>query len=871
MKHLSRLFTLTCLLIWANEASAISLDDFIYNASSNFYEIHTTTDMQNLATYLKEPNNQCYGKTFKVMVKELDFSGVIYEPIGKMNDENFNVSYAFRGTFDGQGVIIKNLVIDENSSKYTGLFACLSQGSVENIILDKTCQISGIGYVGGIVGSCSNGTIKNCANYGIVINKDESEWVYAGGIVGNIRDYGTYTASVTECMNYGSVSGCKYVGGIVGMNHSNINNCSNYGEVYSDGSNIGGIVGSNQKDGTISKCTNKGNILGNGYIGGIVGYNYGTIHDNKVSICTITHSGKKYPGTGAILGGNNSSGILFMNYYDEDVIVTVNGREYSGMTPRGAGTGSAPTDIEKMSIDGETYYNCAVPSSYEGKEINIDEKATLDNLTFVNGCYEIHSPLDLVTLASYVNQGNNCSGLEFKITVPEIDFKGIDSFKSIGYYKNNSENCPFSGFFDGQNVTIKNLIIKDNDLSTAGLFGYGTNCGISNITLESTCDISGTMYIGGIIAYCKNGTITNCHNYGNITGPQDDNARAGGILGSSDESIIIGCSNEGIVSGGCRLGGITAFSCGTVSECINKGTIVSSYSGSYIIGFAGIAGDNYYGGTVINCKNYGHIEGFSTGGGIVGDNDGSIKVTTIESCTNYANVKCLKNYAGGIVGTSTGKVKECNNNGNIEGTSNVGGIIGKAGKLDGMSNSEVSDCLNTGDIIGSIDIDPSFVQGIGGIVGSNDNSHIKNCKVTGCTISGIGYVGAIAGSDYIGDNNSGNFKSNYYLSENYYTRDVIVNIGGCTYKNTDERGVGLYNTPFDVTTNNGAVVDKESYIIGDANGDNEVNSVDIIEITNYIMNNPSESFDKRAADVNTDGAINIMDILNIVNIIIKTE
>lgn len=272
--------------VLATSAHAVSLEDFVYNSSGNYYEIRSTKDMQTLATYLKDPMNQCLGKTYKVTVPELDFSGITYEPIGKMENDRFVINCAFSGTFDGQGVIIKNLIINEIESKYTGLFACLYQGSIENVILDETCHISGIGYVGGIVGKCSNGTIKNCTNNGEVKNTDESDWVYTGGIVGSISDYGTYEASVIDCINNGVVTGYNFVGGIAGMNSSNITGCVNT-ETISCNSICGGIVGSNQIEGNINSCTNKGNVGGNGYLGGIAGQNYGAIHDNKVSECYI--------------------------------------------------------------------------------------------------------------------------------------------------------------------------------------------------------------------------------------------------------------------------------------------------------------------------------------------------------------------------------------------------------------------------------------------------------------------------------------------------------------------------------------------------------------------------------------------------------
>lgn len=60
-------------------------------------------------------------------------------------------------------------------------------------------------------------------------------------------------------------------------------------------------------------------------------------------------------------------------------------------------------------------------------------------------------------------------------------------------------------------------------------------------------------------------------------------------------------------------------------------------------------------------------------------------------------------------------------------------------------------------------------------------------------------------------------------------------------------------------------------IPGDANGDGEVNVSDIVEIVNYIMNNPSERFVFAAADVSEDSEVNVTDIVRVVNIIMTAN
>lgn len=60
-----------------------------------------------------------------------------------------------------------------------------------------------------------------------------------------------------------------------------------------------------------------------------------------------------------------------------------------------------------------------------------------------------------------------------------------------------------------------------------------------------------------------------------------------------------------------------------------------------------------------------------------------------------------------------------------------------------------------------------------------------------------------------------------------------------------------------------------SYIIGDANGDEEINVTDIASTASYILGTTPANFVEKAADVNEDCEINVTDIAGIANIILS--
>lgn len=62
-------------------------------------------------------------------------------------------------------------------------------------------------------------------------------------------------------------------------------------------------------------------------------------------------------------------------------------------------------------------------------------------------------------------------------------------------------------------------------------------------------------------------------------------------------------------------------------------------------------------------------------------------------------------------------------------------------------------------------------------------------------------------------------------------------------------------------------IEKKPIIPGDANGDNDVNSQDITDITNHIMGKPTSTavFVEAAADMNGDETVNVTDIVILIN------
>ena len=107
---------------------------------------------------------------------------------------------------------------------------------------------------------------------------------------------------------------------------------------------------------------------------------------------------------------------------------------------------------------------------------------------------------------------------------------------------------------------------------------------------------------------------------------------------------------------------------------------------------------------------------------------GAFEKCTIENIKTLANCSVEGTYnTGGIAGTGTGNISNCENRAMVNGTNNVGGIVGNS------SDNTISSCVNYGAVTGT-------ESGVGGMVGFFISGTIQNCANYG-DISGADYVG----------------------------------------------------------------------------------------------------------------------------------
>ena len=184
-----------------------------------------------------------------VLVNDLDentegYSGTgdDFDPIGFIEGERFTSE--FTGSFDGDGFVIEDLVIETADAGDIALIASTDSGAtIENLSVSGSVTNTGNGEFcfSGLVGNIQGGIVKNCVSH-VDVTSDGDQ---VGCLAGNNN-----TGTIENCYSSGSVDGADTVGGLVGQTGSEISTSYAVGSV-SGTNEVGGLIGSTFDDPTI--------------------------------------------------------------------------------------------------------------------------------------------------------------------------------------------------------------------------------------------------------------------------------------------------------------------------------------------------------------------------------------------------------------------------------------------------------------------------------------------------------------------------------------------------------------------------------------------------------------------------------------------
>ena len=278
---------------------------------------------------------------------------------------------------------------------------------------------------GGVVG-CNKHLVEECSNTGSVTGKG----LFTGGVVGYNTTNGTLDGTISASYNTGAVEGEQYVGGVVGNNHTSVEDCYNTGQVTSTGDYAGGVVGRNtyyfiyqynEWKGNISTSYNTGAVSGGSYVGGVAGYNCVTIAQSF--------------NTGNVRGtGNYTGGVVGCNAYYIDKRYELVGvvKEYPGEIQNtynaGAVTGvdyvgGVVGDQQGGVVEQQKKGTCAYSHNYGAV-------SSSGQGTYIGGVFGYLGADASANVCYYLNTSASSFGVSDSTTVTNVESKTLNQFAS---------------------------------------------------------------------------------------------------------------------------------------------------------------------------------------------------------------------------------------------------------------------------------------------------------------------------------------------------------------------------------------------------------------------------------------------------------
>lgn len=204
-----------------------------------------------------------WGKHFR-LVSDIDLAAydqTSLRPIGRWAALGSNANQPFYGSFDGGGRTIRGFQYKDMQSEYVGLFQYV-KGHIRDLhVARANVTANGMG-VGILVGRMDDGMLTGCS----VTQARVSGNIGVGALAGFVG------GSLHTCWSDGSVSGVQYVGGLIGrISGGTIARSYSKAAVAGD-SSIGGLFGIISGEmSLVESCYATGRIDGNIYVGGLVG------------------------------------------------------------------------------------------------------------------------------------------------------------------------------------------------------------------------------------------------------------------------------------------------------------------------------------------------------------------------------------------------------------------------------------------------------------------------------------------------------------------------------------------------------------------------------------------------------------------------
>ena len=675
---------------------------------------------------------------------------------------------------------LQNLYVESAGENYKG-------DKIRNVIYT---WISNAEELNSLQRVAQNMTDRDALSYNYVLKND----IDASGLV-NAEGKSTYNTigsgdksfRGTFDGNGHTIVGLQANGGLFGKLGSgavvkNMNIASSVFTGKNTGDNVGAVAAENN-GGKISGISGYGNTVkgSSGYIGGLVGKNYGGITNSDDQSTVIAGANTVAGGIAGVNGGT-----FDWSNFEAKIGYIYNVQSNSAVT-----TAGLYADQYASNLGGIVGINEKHELSVLGPEMDTD----IDNVS----AHGVTGKAGSTKISGGIVGTNN--GKLTNVYNESI----IHGSEAIGGIAGTNVMDDPDDFFASQ-PTLENIANAVEIIGDAGSQNVGGLVGMQDHAAtnqgRNTGAITGCTHVGGMVGYNTAGsylnnlenspqaTITGIKNVGGIAGVNE------GVISADDQLNLL---NSGKIYGWENVGGIAGKNSGkidNVNSNINLYVIDDAtrhaLNGNAVIAnnaqfFGGVTGENV--GIITNATNRARVDAAQASyvGGIVGRNTSEgDKVGQLLGMGNSNEGFVIgKNYVGGVIGKNevaiTGTAEQSVG---IVNSGTVIALAGGAGGIIGENSADITHVImkNEGEVHGNASADGTREEnGTGGIIGVNgykaddtgaNISHSSLMNRVNGNVSGVANVGGIIGINH-GIITGGRDANNNYYKYQIYNNGTI--------------------------------------------------------------------------------------------------
>lgn len=444
----------------------------------NVLTINTVKEFVAFAADVNAGNTYA-GKTV-VLGADLDLAGVTWTPIG------FD-GKIFKGTFDGNSKVIKNLTVLMAGKSDVGLFGVTHDGEIKNVTVENA-KVAGRLNVGVVAGQPYTTKYTNITVKGLV-EVDGFSYV---GTVGGKNAYANWN-NITVAVKEGSYVKANstengkayrtYVGGVVGFNgeggHTFSNITSNI-DVFGSTCDVGGAFGIAHYNNKFENITVTGNVtLTDAAIAEEIGGIAGVWHNENgtsVSFKNCKFTGKLSANVEVDLYNNTIVGAAYSTTGNGTLII--DDEAYVAVNTADELVAALESKSNVIFVDNIKIDPANMSNAYGKTGINVKNGQTIDG----NGC-----TLDIKGAGGTWDSGINTTG---------------------GLIKNIKVTGSFRGIFINHNSTYSETVVLDNVILDNVVYTISCDQGLKQNLVATNCTFNGwTSYA----ATLGNAKFENCN------------------------------------------------------------------------------------------------------------------------------------------------------------------------------------------------------------------------------------------------------------------------------------------------------------------------------------------------------------------------